>query len=298
MPAPFDRAPHKISLHGGHSGQFCDHAVGTLRETVEAAIAFGYHTFGISEHAPRSEERFLYSEERRRGWSVETLAEMFDAYAQEVHLLAREYADRIVILRGFEAEVIPDDSYRHEMQALRAAYDWDFVVGSVHYVREIQIDGHREEYQRAIDACGGLEAFVVEYYDAVASMATALRPEVIGHLDLVRRFAENDTPLDTPAMARAANGALEAIRDVGAVLDVNTAGIRKGLGSPYPAPWLVARAKDVGVGLCFGVDSHGPEQVGEGLEEAREYLRQLGVDALTGWTRRDGERVRESFSLA
>ncbi len=30
--------PWKVSLHGGHSGQFCDHAKGSLREIVEAAI--------------------------------------------------------------------------------------------------------------------------------------------------------------------------------------------------------------------------------------------------------------------
>jgi len=60
-------AEWKASLHGGHSGEFCDHAGGTLREMVEAAVAFGYRTFGVSEHAPRYEPRFLYAEERALG---------------------------------------------------------------------------------------------------------------------------------------------------------------------------------------------------------------------------------------
>ena len=32
---------YRVSLHGGHSGEFCDHAEGSLRDTIEAAITFG-----------------------------------------------------------------------------------------------------------------------------------------------------------------------------------------------------------------------------------------------------------------
>ena len=46
----------KTSLHGGHSGEFCEHASATLRELLEAAVEFGFDTFGVSEHAPRVEE--------------------------------------------------------------------------------------------------------------------------------------------------------------------------------------------------------------------------------------------------
>ena len=51
---------YRVSLHGGHSGEFCNHAEGALRDTIEAAIAFGYHTFEVSEHARRDEARFLH----------------------------------------------------------------------------------------------------------------------------------------------------------------------------------------------------------------------------------------------
>jgi len=44
--------PWRVSLHGGHSGEYCDHAEATLREMLEAAVQYGYQTFGVSEHAP------------------------------------------------------------------------------------------------------------------------------------------------------------------------------------------------------------------------------------------------------
>ena len=70
-----------VSLHGGHSGEFCEHARGTLRQTIEAAIAVGYRTYGVSEHAPRDENRFVYDTEHDKGYDIDRLAREFDDYA-------------------------------------------------------------------------------------------------------------------------------------------------------------------------------------------------------------------------
>ena len=290
-------APWKVSLHGGHSGEFCEHATSTLRKVLEAAVAFGYQTFGVSEHAPRSRDRFLYSSEREKGYTLERLHGEFDAYAEALDTLAKEFEGRLVVLRGFEAEVIPTASYVEEMLNLRERYQFDYMVGSVHYVDEIQIDGDKAYFDAAVARCGGMEPFAVRYYDTVASMVDALRPDVVGHLDLIRRNAPPHAVLDTPAIREAADRALKVIQDQGAILDLNTAGYRKGLGSPYPAPWLVQRATEMGVGFCFGDDSHGPAQVGEGLEQGRQYLLENGVAEISAITRNPGGVVRKSVSL-
>ncbi len=90
---------------------------------------------------------------------------------------------------------------------------------------------------------------------------------------------------------------LEVIRQQKAILDLNTAGYRKNLGRPYPAPWLVKQAHEMGIGFCFGVDSHGHHQVSDGLDQAREYLLELGVDSITALTREGGSIGRQRISL-
>ena len=185
----------RASLHGGHSGEFCDHADDTLREIMEAAVRAGYATFGVSEHAPRSKAYFLYPEELAQQWDVAKLQADFDRYTETVNRLAAEFADRLTVLRGFEAEVVPTASYAAEMSALRSrrlpdgSPAFDYMVGSVHFVNEIQIDGTPEVYALAVENCGGLENFAVRYYETLAEMIRALRPEVVGHLDLVKRNA-------------------------------------------------------------------------------------------------------------
>jgi histidinol-phosphatase (PHP family) len=292
-----DNTPWKTSLHGGHSGEFCEHAVGSLREVVDAALSRGFHVYGVSEHAPRDEDRFLYPSERQKGYTIERIQAEFDAYAGAVRALSDEYADRMTLLCGFEAEVVPTATYRQRMTGFRSQYGFDYMVGSVHYVGELQIDGLKAEFDQAVEAAGGLEAFAVRYYDTVVAMIEALRPDVVGHLDLIRRNAPPGADLATAAIRRAADRALEATRAAGAVLDLNTAGWRKGLGSPYPAPWLVQRAAAMDVAFCFGDDSHGPEQAGAGVEEARGYLLENGVKSIRRLIREAAAVVWQTVDL-
>ena len=283
----------KTSLHGGHSGEFCEHASATLRELLEAAVEFGFDTFGVSEHAPRSEERFLYGTEREKGYTVERLETEFQAYSEECRRLAEEFADRLTVLRGFEAEVVPAETYADTMRRIRTEHEFDFMVGSVHYVHEIQVDGTPEEFSQLLERTGGLEQAAVDYYDQVAEMVTALQPDVVGHLDLIRRNAAANAMLDSPPIQAAADRALEAVRAADAILDLNTAGWRKKLGGPYPAPWLVERANRMGIGFCCGDDSHSPDDVGAGILDARQYLLENEVRRIRRITRRDDVVAKE-----
>ncbi len=276
-----DTTPWRISLHGGHSGEFCDHAVGSLREVIEAAIAKGFKTYGISEHAPRHGERYVYANERERGWTLEKILADFESYGTAIFALAEEYADRITILRGYEIEVVPHDRYAEIMLEYRKRFRFDYMVGSVHYMHDISIDSSVEEFEQVLKITGGLEALSLGYYESVARMIEALKPEVVGHLDLVRKNGHLYGALDTPPIRKAAEQTLEVARAHDCILDLNTAGWRKGLDSPYPAPWLLQRANEMGIPVCFGDDSHGPELVGAGIPEAREYLLQNGVTTVT-----------------
>ncbi len=290
-------APWRVSLHGGHSGEFCDHATGTLRQVLDAAITQGFRTYGVSEHAPRLGERYLYENERNLGWSVEKIAADFEAYGKTVFALAHEYADRLTVLRGFEIEVVPHDRYVSIMQDYRKRFNFDFMVGSVHYIDHRSIDSGLPEFEQAMEAAGGLEPLALKYYDSVTSMVEALRPEIVGHLDLIRKNGHRYGAVDTPKIRCAVDDTLEVVRDTGGILDLNTAGWRKGLDSPYPAPWLVARARDMGVPFCFGDDSHGPEVVGSGIDDARAYLLQNGVTTVTVLQREDNSVRRRETKL-
>lgn len=273
--------PWKNSLHGGHSKAFCDHAYDNIEDMIEAAIAVGYNVWGVTEHAPRLGSEFLYITEQALGWTVETLEEKFDAYAAHMLEMQKNYKDRITLLRGFECEVVPHDRYIEIMQGYRERYNFQYMVGSVHYVNGTMIDFSPDMFMEGAAKNGGVEGLAVAYYEHIAAMVTALKPEVVGHLDLIRLHAPDEESVATPKVRAAAEATLEVIAQEGAILDINVAGLRKNLGRPYVAPWLLERVKAMDIGVCFGDDSHGIDQVGFGLEETRQYLLENGFESVT-----------------
>ncbi len=292
------RKPWKVSLHGGHSGAYCDHATGTLREVLDAAVEFGYATFGVSEHAPRFESRHLYDTERAMGWDCAKVEEDFERYAADSAEIILDYSGKLNVLRGFEIEVVPHDRYVDVMSNLRQRHAFDYIVGSVHFVDDLSIDGPKELFEEALRQHGGLENLGVRYYEMVAEMADGLRPEVVGHLDLIRRNAPSNESVETPRLRAAAERTLDVIARCNGILDLNTAGYRKGLGFPYPAPWLLRAARDRSIGLCFGDDSHGPTQVGAGIDDARQYLLDNGVSTIEALAKNAaGNVTRETIPL-
>jgi len=309
-PHPTPNTPHhqdtaadawRVSLHGGHSGEFCDHADGTLREMLTAAVRYGYHTFGVSEHVPRCESRFLYPEEVALGWTVEKITADFERYQEALTPLVHEFEDRLVVLRGFECEVVPSDRYVELMNGYRhrrladGSPAFDYCVGSVHHVAEMSIDGPPAVFQGLVEEFGGLEPLAIRYYETVAAMVSSLRPEMVAHIDLIKKncgpIGLSTSALESPSVQRAALGALEAVRAAGSILDLNTAAWRKGLNEPYPAPWLVRAANSMGIGFCFGDDSHRPGDVGAGIDRAADYLIENGVTHITILTRDGGVRT-------
>lgn len=292
-----DPVPWKVSLHGGHSGEFCEHAEGTLRETLDEAARLGFAAYGVSEHAPRPESRFLYDSEREKGYTVERLELEFERYARHSRRLQDEFEGRLAVLRGFEAEVVPAGRYAALMCGIRERHGFDYVVGSVHHVQEISIDESPAMLRCAVDSCGGLEPFFVRYYKQVREMIEELQPDIVGHLDLPKLHAPPGRDLATGPVRAAAEEAIGAALSNGCILDLNTAGWRKGLPEPYPSPWLVRLARDAGVPFCFGDDSHHRGQVGYGIEQARDYLLSNGVHSVTVLERWDGATTRREVPL-
>lgn len=270
-----------LSLHGGHSGEFCEHASGTLHETIEAAAAAELRVYGLTEHAPRSDSRFLYDSERAKGYDVERLHKEFGAYSRESLRLQRQMSGSLEILRGFETEAVPTSSYVEAMLALRREHKFDYLVGSVHHVCDIPIDETPQHFREAVAACNGLEPLMERYFRLVEEMIRSVRPEIVGHLDLPKLHAPRGADLCTLKIRRAAEAAIEAAKAHSCILDLNTAGWRKGLPEPFPSAWLVRLAVEAGVHFCFGDDSHAPSQVGYGLGRARQYLLDHGVNSIT-----------------
>lgn len=269
-----------VSVHGGHSGEFCGHAVDTLEEIVAEYHRQGFAWVGLSEHMPPAADRFRYVEEEQAGLSAADLRARFDLYMKTARRVQDEYRGKMTLKVAFETECHTGgiDLARELVQK----YQPDYVVGSVHHVHDRMIDFSSELYQEAVRECGGIDALYCAYFDQQQELLTALRPGVVGHFDLIRIFDPGyvERLAERSVWSRIERN-LQFIAEYGGVLDLNVRALLKGAQEPYISRRILVRALELGISICPGDDSHGVGSVGKHVPDGIALLEALG--APKGW---------------
>jgi histidinol-phosphatase (PHP family) len=266
----------KVSVHGGHSGQYCHHAKNTLEEVVKAYIAAGYSWAGITEHMPPINDDFRYPDEAESGISAQHLKTRFTQYFAEIRRLQQQYASQITLYAAFETETY-EGSATYVREVIEQTKP-DYIVGSVHHVGGIGIDVNRELYEEARAKAGSLEHLYCRYFDEQLRMMHDLKPSVIGHFDLIRIFDHDylDT-LDLPSVRSCIERNLGYIAEQGFILDFNLRGFDKAT-EQYPSIPVLKLAMQLNIAIVPGDDSHGVNSVGRNFERGVELLKSLGHD--------------------
>ncbi len=267
------------SFHN-HPG-YCDGS-GSIEAYAEAALAAGLQSLGLSSHAPVP---FACS------WTMPP--QRLPSYCADVRVAQAAYRDRLRLWLGLELDYLSPalilEGATFQRQQIRFCRP-EYLVMSVHFVGRDPnglpwtMDESAESFARQLDEVyrGDVRRLVEEYYQLVVEMASAAPtwgvPVIAGHIDKIkmwnaggRYFAE-----DAPWYLAALEEALRAIRAAGLVVEVNTAGLRRGVGEPYPGSRALHRCKALGIPLTISSDAHRPEDLLAGFEEAAALLRELG----------------------
>ena len=269
-----------ISLHGGHSGQFCQHAKNSLAEIAAAYAARGFAWAGLTEHMPPPEDRFCYPDEVKKGLTAEFLNQRFADYMTEARRLQKEYEGRLRLLVGFETETYTG-AIPH-IQKLMETYRPDYIVGSVHHTADINFDFSPSHYASAVKTVGGIRELYFAYFDEQLAMIEALRPLVVGHFDLVRIYdPKYSERLKSPEIKKKIDRNLSAIKDLGLILDFNVRALEKGASEPYLSYPILMKALALEIPVIPGDDSHGVDTVGKHIDTAINTLVEMEAD--TRW---------------
>ncbi len=273
----------KVSVHGGHSGQFCQHASDGLEDIIKAYIKQGFSWVGITEHVPPASDLMRYPDEVEAGLSADFLQERFREYFQLGRSLQRKYAHEIDLLLAFEIEFYPG-SVEH-VQTLIDTYQPDYLVGSLHHVGGIGIDYSAELYQQALQKAGSISQLYCDYFDAQFAMLETFCPAVVAHFDLIRIYDKDylRTLKDTAVLSRVERN-LDFVADNKLILDFNLRGFDKAL-EQYPSLNILKRALDKNIDIVPGDDSHGLASVGRNYDQGLSVLQNLG--ASLAWKKPD-----------
>jgi len=245
---------HPCANYHTHS-TWCD-GRNTPREMVEAAIAKGFDTIGFSSHSMLPQDDVV--------WVV--TPEKAPRYAAEIRALAKEYAPRIRILCGVEADYVPGGA--EPSRAAYAAIAPDYIIGSVHFVVApsggiVPVDKSPESLAEGVrDHFGGsVEAYIRAYFAQVRD-SLAFDFDVVGHPDLVRKFNAKHPYFDESASwyREELERTADAIAASGKLVEVNTGAISRGWrDDAYPSPEFRALLRGRGVKFILSSDAHAAE---------------------------------------
>jgi histidinol-phosphatase (PHP family) len=230
----------------------------------------GIAELGVSEHVYRFAAALdVWDHPFWRQWATDDL----DAYCGFV----REETD---LRLGIEADFIPGREDR--MSTLLEARDWDYVVGSVHFLRDRSLD--TEEYS-VWQSGESADRVWRRYFETIAEAARSGLYDVIAHPDLVKVWGRS-APRPDGDLRRYYEPAVEAFADAGVAVELSTAGWRKPVGEQYPSVPFLEMVVDAGCPVALSSDAHVPDQLGYEYERAVELLEQVGVSEIAVFERR------------
>ncbi len=261
----------RVSVHGGHSGEFCNHAKDSLEDIVTTYIAHGFSWVGITEHSPPIGDHFLYGDEKEAGLDAAFLQKRFGQYIIECRRLQKKYASQITIYVGVEIETY--SGYDYFIPQLVEKYVPDYIVGSVHFVNDICFDYSQKEYEKAVRSAGGIDALYCLYFDVQHEMISHLKPAVVGHFDLIRLYdPDYRQRLLQPEIFQRIERNLTLVKKFDLILDFNLRSLSKGAEEPYISRSILERAAAMDIAVVPGDDSHGCHDIGLYIDEGIAIL--------------------------
>ena len=213
-----------------------------------------------------------------------------DGYVTKIKELSAKYTDfpiRMGVELGLKEDIF------ELATALTKSYDFDFVIGSTHLVDNI--DPYYEEYWENYGEINGIH----HYYEATyQNIRQGFDFDVYGHIDYVIRYcpsikaskAQNNEAFYQQMIQQnkdILDEILLTLIHLGKGIEVNTGGLKYGLGQPNPHEAILRRYHELGGEiLTIGSDAHETGYLAYEFEKIPALLQNCGFRYYTEFHKR------------
>jgi len=260
-----------------------------IDEYVRAAGRRGVTKVCVTEHLFRFREAL----ELLHGWWDDDpdphLAAMAARYwrdhvsgsvADYVRLIEEAKSAGLPVLLGLEMDWV--HGREDDLRKFLAPYDWDIVLGSVHYIGAWGFDEPEfgAEWEKR-DVAGVWR----DYGVLVRELAESGLVDVLAHPDVVKVFGHrpaDETPLHDLI--------LDGASSTGAAVELNSNGLNKPVREIYPALPLIERARAFGLPITLASDAHTPDRVGADFDKLVSLAAQAGYTEAVTFVQRKVQR--------
>ena len=191
------------------------------------------------------------------------------AYRAELMRIREQFAGRLELLFGVELGLM--DYLAPRLYEYISEWDFDFIIGSSHLID--RVDPYYPEYFESHGDRNG----ILRYFESILANIRAFDGfDVYGHIDYVVRYskAKPYAPADYRELL---DEILKALIAKGKGIELNTAGLKYGLGYAHPHPEVLRRYRELGGEIITaGSDGHRADHYGYAFDAAEEILKAAG----------------------
>ena len=239
-----------------------------------AAIERGITEIAFTEHVDHD----ICDAESRAHYKLE-------AYREEIERNRQKFGDQLAILLA--AEVDWNESIQDEVAQFLREHEFDFIIGSVHNLQHAYVGFS------TLESMGGPRKMYDDYLDQVRGLVDTGLPNVIGHLDLPRRYHHvSMADIDADHFESRVRDIFRLAARRGVGFEINTSGIRKDVGASHPEPevigWFIEEGGSI---LTIGSDSHYAKDTGHSIPETYQRLISIGIDWRSSFVGGEHSRV-------
>jgi histidinol-phosphatase (PHP family) len=252
----------------------CRHATGEPVDYAKHAVEMGLTEIGFSDHSPMRQDGF-------DNWRMRF--DQLDEYVEKV-LKAQKDFPKLTIRLALEVDYFPNGE--DWIRELAVQHPWDYFIGSVHYVS----DSWAIDDPQKLSEWKQRDSFEVWsiYFERLTKAAESKLFEIIGHVDLPKKFGHKPNRDCTPLYETF----LDAAKKNDCAIELNTAGLRKDCKEIYPSRQILDLAFQKGVPITLGSDAHAPNEVGMNFAEAIRLAKLIGYKQFCRFARRKCEFVK------
>lgn len=192
-----------------------------------------------------------------------------DDYQKKVGECRDKYGKTLQIGCGLEIGE-PHRKFGEDLAKVLQNMELDFIIGSVHNINSVKLRSFQKGKRK--------REIYEQYFHEILLMVQHADIDVIGHLDLAKRYAfevvgNYDFNDYKDQLAEILETAIR--RNIG--IEINTSGWRNSVGVCYPSPEVVKLYHDLGGKyITIGSDAHKNEDLASGLELALALLKNAG----------------------
>jgi histidinol-phosphatase (PHP family) len=255
---------------------------------VEAARERGVERIAITEHLFRFREAYdaLYGwwDAGRDDPALVAAAKAFwhdhvsASIADYVRVIEECKSAGLPVLLGLEMDWLPGRA--EELRRFLAPYDWDIVLGSVHWIGAWGFDEMSSQLNIAEWDRRDTDAAFAEYASTLRELASTRLCDVLAHPDLPKIGGHRPTSY-TPLHS----AIVEAAADGGCAVEMNSNGYKR-CGEQYPAPPVLEAARAAGLAITLASDAHRPERVGDRFDDLAALAATAGYTQYVSFEQR------------